>query len=109
MATAATNRRLTHSPAERIDSNLHAVSAEADFLPDLAALWDGETDLQRDVFYLEWRDLMARLEGLDHAYRGGEMTAEQQTRFLTLRQTLRSHLALLKRMDLPLPTVPLDC
>lgn len=58
----------------RIDRDLQAIRAEADFLPQLAEAWDRETEATRFVWYSAWRDLMARLENLDRAYFSGLMT-----------------------------------
>jgi hypothetical protein len=60
------------------------------------------------VFYLEWRDLMGRLEAFDREYRAGTMPPEQQQRYRALCDTLRRSAPLLKQFDLPLPPIALD-
>jgi hypothetical protein len=93
---------------QRIDLNLWAITAETDFLPELAELWPDETDTNRYVWYIEWQDLMMRLEDLEGCYRSGAMAEEQQARYHTLRQKLRTHLPLLTQLGLPPPSVPLE-
>ena len=98
----------TPNLARTIDIGLHAIDAEADFLPELAATWDDESDLNRYVWYSEWHELMARLEDLEEAYRAGTMTAEQRERYRLLRQKLRTYLPLLQQLGLTTPSVPLE-
>ena len=93
---------------ERIDINLHAIGAEADFLPELAVTWDQETAVNQYVWYIEWRELMARLEDVETAYRAGAMTAEQREWYHTLRRKLRTRLPLLTQLGLATPSVPLE-
>jgi len=100
----ATTPKLTGT----IDIALHAIGAEADFLPELAAMWDEESPANRADWDIEWTDLMARLEDLEGAYRAGAMTAEQQERYCTLRRNLRAQLPLLERLGLSIPHVPLE-
>lgn len=40
--------------AEQIDSMLHVLSDETDFLPEMEACWADTPEVNRDVFYLEW-------------------------------------------------------
>ncbi len=98
----------TSNLTQRIETVLHGVTAETDFLPELAASWEDESDVNRYVWYVEWRELMARLEDVEAAYRAGAMTAEQQARYHTLRQKLRTHLPLLEQLGLTTPSVPLE-
>ena len=100
----ATTSELT----QRIETVLHGVTAETDFLPELAAFWEDESDANRYVWYVEWRELMARLEDVEAAYRAGAMTDEQRERYHTLRQKLRTHLPLLEQLGLTTPSVPLE-
>ena len=93
---------------QRIDLNLWAITAETDFLPELAELWADESDTNRYVWYIEWQDLMMRLAGPGGCYRSSMMTAEQQERYHTLRQKLRTHLPLLTQLGLTTPSVPLE-
>ena len=91
-----------------IDIGLWEITAEADFLPELAIGWDQESAVERDVWYLEWRELLARLSALEAAYRAQAMTEEQQARYCELRAKLRTHLPLFERLGLPRPAIPLD-
>ena len=91
-----------------VDQNLRDIAAEADFLPDLAAVWAAQTETQRDVWHLEWRELMGRLEGLDQLYRSASMTAVQQARFRELLRKLSAALAIIEQLDLDRPAIPLD-
>jgi hypothetical protein len=92
----------------RIDLDLHAVGAEADFLPELAGAWADETDANRFVWHEEWLDLMGRLAGLEREFRGGAMTPSQEARYHALLRKLKEALPILRRLDLPLPSVPLE-
>ncbi len=100
----ATTSELT----QRIETVLHGVTAETGFLPELADFWEDESDANRYVWYVEWRELMARLEDVEAAYRAGAMTEEQQARYRNLRQKLRTHLPLLTQLGLTPPSVPLE-
>ena len=94
--------------SRRIEINLRDIAAETDFLPELAEVWEEEPDLNRDVWYFEWQELMARLEGLDEAYQSGSMIPDQRRRYEDLRCKLKEALPILKRLDLPLPSIPLE-
>jgi hypothetical protein len=92
---------------QRINVGLREIGAEADFLPELAAGWAEESAAERDVWYLEWRELMGRLEELERSYRAGAMAAEQRGRYRELLEKLRAASPLLEQLGLPLPTVSL--
>ena len=94
--------------AERIDASLKEIAAEAAFLPDLAAGWQNEDHVNRDVWYLEWRELMGRLAGLHRKYRACYMNPHQREHYRALRRLLRDRLPILHALDLPLPPVSLD-
>jgi hypothetical protein len=91
-----------------IDAALWEVTAEADFLPELAELWEQENDVSRATWRAEWYELVMRLRGLEDAYRGGEMTEEQQARYQALCAKLRELLPLFRQLDLTLPSDTLD-
>jgi hypothetical protein len=93
---------------ERIEIVLHGVTAETDFLPELAASWEDESDANRYVWYIEWHELMSRLEDVEAAYRAGALTDEQRARYHDLRRKLRTHLPLLEQLGLTTPSVPLE-
>ena len=88
----------TSNLPQRIETALHGVTAETDFLPELAAFWEDESEVNRYVWYVEWHELMARLQDVEEAYRAGVMTTEQRERYHTLRQKLRTHLPLLEQL-----------
>ena len=90
-----------------IDASLWAIGAEADFLPELAEDWE-EDPYNRATWENEWDVLFMRLGDLDDAYRAGEMSDEQRTRYQALRAKLRERLPLFERLRLPLPSIPLD-
>ena len=93
--------------SQYIDRTLWAISAEADFLPELAEDWE-EDPYNRAAWENEWDLLFMRLSDLDDAYRAGEMTAEQQERYQTLRTKLRELSPLFEQLRLPLPSIPLE-
>lgn len=93
---------------DRIDISLDAVAAEAEFLPGLASFWDEETLVNKDVWLLEWRDLMMRLEKLDEEYRSGRMTPDQQARYRRLLRKLSEATPIIERLELYPPPIPLE-
>ena len=48
------------------------------------------------------------LTELDGYYRAGDLTAEQQARYLELLQKLKARLSIIHHLNLYPPTVPLD-
>ncbi|MDQ3699529.1 MAG: hypothetical protein M3442_01245 [Chloroflexota bacterium] len=96
----------TTQVSERIDPRLRELASEASFLPELAAGWAEEWPANRDVWYLEWRELMGRLKGLDQAYQEGAMTESQLETYRALRHVLQEQLPVLKQLGLPLLSVP---
>jgi hypothetical protein len=97
----------TPALSQEVDAALWAIEAEADFLPELAELWDREHPASQATWVSEWDVLLMRLAGLDEAYRAGAMTPAQRERYRALRATLRERLPLLERLGLPLPAMPL--
>jgi hypothetical protein len=69
-------------PTDRFDTRLRESEAEVDFLPELVELWAEESPVAR--------------------------ATEQRYGYRILRRKLRDALPLLERLDLPLPTTPLD-
>ncbi|HEX5503765.1 MAG TPA: hypothetical protein VFW96_14170 [Thermomicrobiales bacterium] len=96
----------TPTLSQEVDAALWAVEAEADFLPELAELWDREHPASKATWVSEWDVLMMRLAGLDEAHRAGAMTAAQRARYHALRAALRERRPLLARLGLPLPPAP---
>ncbi|HET8632125.1 MAG TPA: hypothetical protein VFL91_32260 [Thermomicrobiales bacterium] len=96
----------TPALSQEVDAAVWAIEAEADFLPELAELWDREHPASKATWVSEWDVLVSRLAGLDEACRAGAMTAAQRERYRTLRATLSTRLPLLARLGLPLPAVP---
>lgn len=91
--------------AERIDSGLHALIAEVEWLPHVEAEWANYSDLNRASFSLDWDHLLADyLTELDRYYRSGAMSAEQRARYRTLLCTITDVLPLFERLGLlPIP------
>ncbi len=76
-------------------------------MPELAAGWAEESPANRGVWYLEWRELMNRLEGLHQDYQEGAMTEPQRETYRGLCLALQQLLPVLKQLGLSLPSVPL--
>lgn len=93
---------------ERTERLLRSISAEVDYLPELAARWDSMSDGDRVTWDLEWGELMDRLEGLESDYRSGSMTPEQRLAYRQLLRALAAQLPVLQKLDLTLPAVSLD-
>lgn len=95
----------TTAITQRIEASLREIEAETNFLPELLAGWVEESPADREVWYLEWRELLARFEGLAHAYHAGAMTIEQQQRHRALREELRDAIPLLERLGIAAPPI----
>ncbi len=91
--------------AERIESGLHALIAEVEWLPHAAAEWASFSDLNRVSFSLDWDHLLTDyLTELERYYRSGSMTAEQRVRYRGLLCKIRDALPLFERLGLlPIP------
>jgi hypothetical protein len=98
----------TSQVSSLIDTDLHLLSREVAYLPELARDWASDTAESRDAFYLEWRSLMGTLTMVDRAYRVGDMSAEQQKCYRTLQRNLADALPIIERLGLNAPAVPLD-
>ena len=94
--------------AEQIDTMLRVLGDEADFLPEMAACWNETSEVSRDVFYLEWRNLMGGLETLNADYYAGRMTAEQGYRYQDVLRKLKDLLPVIERLELNAPSIPLE-
>ncbi len=94
--------------AQRIETDLGILQAETASLPEVEADWGQEPDVGQDVYYLEWRNLMAVLESLNCDYRSGAMSLGQRARYRALLGQLRAALPIVDRLELNRPTVPLD-
>lgn len=96
----------TPAVAVRIDRSLRSLLAEVEDLPSLATEWDRLPEGERVSIALDWDHLLASyLTELDHAYRAGEMTADQRVRYQTLLRKLRDAGPLMARLDFPRPFV----
>jgi hypothetical protein len=97
----------TTSMTREIDTSLRDVAAETRFLPKLAEIWSTRSQQEQDSWYLEWRGLMAKLAGLDRAYRSDGMTVDQQARYHDLVEQLKSVLPIIERLDFDRPAIGL--
>lgn len=102
MATQTTVRH------HRVDASLRDIWAEVEFLPELALLWPDEAEPAQVAYLLEWDELMARLRGLERAYRAGRMTPEQAARYLALLRRLKETLPIVERLGFTRPRVSLE-
>jgi hypothetical protein len=89
----------------RIEAALREIAAEVDFLPELAKAWNDRPDDSKVSFYLEWDELMDRLDRLNGAYRGDHMSLDQQTRYRALLGKLMRARPLLEQLDLQAPSL----
>ncbi len=96
----------TPAVAARIERSLRSLLAEVEDLPSLAVDWGQLPESERASIALDWDHLLASyLTELNHAYRAGEMTAEQRVRYQTLLRKLRDAGPLMARLDFPRPFV----
>jgi hypothetical protein len=95
--------------ASRIESSLHAIQAEVDFLPELVDLWDTMPESAQVSQSLDWDHLMGSyLTELDRAYRSDAMSAYQRERYRALLDRLREVRPLLDRLNFWQPPVSLE-
>ena len=93
----------TADPNLRIDLSLKELTAELDFLPELAAGWSARPETSKVSYYLEWDELVSRFDELARSYRERRMDPEQQERYRSLIHKLRALRPLLDQLDLRPP------
>jgi hypothetical protein len=93
-----------------IDADLSIVSAQTEALRELASDPARAEDGSRVYdFSVRWGTLMSgRLKRLEHYYRAGELTEDQERRYRELRHELKDAKPLTDRLDISPPTVPLE-
>lgn len=93
-----------------IHRDLDIVSAEVAALRALASDPDKAGDGARVYdFSIRWGVLMSgRLIRLEHYYRAGELTREQERSYRGLRSDLKEAMPLIERFGIARPTVPLE-
>lgn len=95
--------------ASRIENSLHAVQAEADFLPELVGLWPTLPESTQVSQALDWDHLMGSyMTELDRAYRSSAMSEDQRGRYRVLLRRLREVAPLIEQLNYWQPTVSLD-
>ncbi len=100
---------VTPSPLkDPIDHKLWYIAAEIEDLPTIAEGWEQRTESSRLTFFLEWKELMDRVVGLEEASRSRAMTKIQQARYRKLLQQLKGHLPIIERLRLSPPRVALE-
>lgn len=93
----------------RIETGLHALIAEVDWLPNTADEWETLSDTEQVSISLDWDHLIATyLTELDEFYHAGKMTAEQRERYHLLLHKLRDAQPIFERLNLYRPTISLD-
>jgi hypothetical protein len=102
MATA------TEVTAAHIEASLRDLTAEMDFLPEMASEWETEPEDNRLNYALEWDELMDRLDGLGRAHRQGRMTPNQQAQYRDLLCKLADMRPFISKLNLRRPPVSLD-
>lgn len=97
-----------HTMSQHIESDLRNIAAGTEFLPELEAGWQEDTDANRAGWHIEWTDLMSRLTRLEVAYRAQMMDTAQREQYDRLVAQLREYILIMHRLGLPLPAVSLD-
>lgn len=93
----------------RIESGLHALIAEVDWLPNTADEWETLPNPEQVSIALDWDHLIATyLTELDESYYADEMTVEQRERYHLLLHKLKDAQPLFEQLNLYRPTIPLD-
>lgn len=99
----------TTEVTERIDSGLHALIAEVEWLPHVQEQWASFSDMNRASFSLDWDHLLADyLTELDRYYRSRAMTEQQQAQYLILLTKITDAQPLFERFGLLPITVSLE-
>lgn len=88
----------------QIDSVLKDLWAEVNGMPWVAERWPDFNEDEREVYWFEWPDLLARFEGLIEAAAGGKLNAQQYERYEQLVHRYAEVLPIVKRLDLE--TIP---
>ena len=93
-----------------IDADLGMIFAETEALRELDSDRDKAEDSARVYdFSIRWGVLMSgRLMRLEHYYRAGDLTEDQERRYRKLRRELEDAMPLTERLDISRPTVPLE-
>lgn len=93
----------------RIETGLHALITEVDWLPNTADEWETLPDAEQISIALDWDHLIATyLTELDAFYHAGKMTMEQRERYHGLLHKLREAQPIFEQLNLYRPTIPLD-
>ncbi|MGH2584772.1 MAG: hypothetical protein ACRDJE_07635 [Dehalococcoidia bacterium] len=93
MVTAAELRR-------RIDIDLRTVKLSIDDLAELEREWPSETDINRQIAFQEWEDVMARWRFLRDAFRAGQFTDEQERRWQAIGKAINRTRPSIERLGL---------
>lgn len=93
-----------------IDRDLDMIFAGIEALRGLASDREKAKDGSRVYdFSIRWGVLMSgRLKRLEHYYRSGELTEDQERRYRELRHELKDAAPLTERLGIGRPTVPLE-
>lgn len=84
------------------------ISEAVEALRDLASDPDRDGSRVYD-FSIRWGVLMSgRLKRLEHYYRAGQLTGEQERRYRGLRRELKDATPRIERLGISRPAVPLD-
>lgn len=96
---------------EKLDLALNALAGE---LTDLPSILEDEqsgelSSIERDVRAMEWGQVMGTLRTILYpAYRSGQMTPEQATRYRLLLQRLKEAMPVIERLGFAKPSISLD-
>ena len=88
--------------AGRVDGLLRSISAEVEYLPDLEEGWGEMDDNQRIAASYDW-DLVVMgdlLVGLERRHQAGELSEEQEERYVELKAELKAALPSVERLGL---------
>lgn len=104
-----TDEHRTESPTG-IDTDMDMVSDGIQALRELASDPEKSQDSARIYdFSIRWGVLLSgRLKRLEHYYRAGELTEEQEHGYRRLRRELEEATPLVERLGVGKPTVPLE-
>jgi hypothetical protein len=94
----------------RIDRLIESISAEVEFLPELAEIWGEMDDDERFAASYDW-DLVVvggYLVYLENRREAGELSAEQEERYARLKAVLKEKLPILDRLGLSRPEEALN-
>ncbi|HEU5424482.1 MAG TPA: hypothetical protein VFU72_13130 [Nitrolancea sp.] len=91
--------------SDQVDTDLCAIAAELEFLPEMGEFWPEEPEGSRVSYSLEWDELMRRLIHLSHLERSEKLSPDQTRRLHALLRTFQALTPTIERLGLYRPAI----